>query len=322
VLHDCPYPKLCFRNSTCVFFKTGVFLEKSMLPSSLQPLGHRLHSRRNTTSSSSSTNSMLRGMKARLRKMCPKFDGGEFVRGRWKKACSYPWLSARELRSRVAGKHIAIIGDSMLRQLFMRFVWHARGYEEIIESYFHTDAFYVFNGTHDYLAIQHEYSSTAAQAALVNPVFALSYTWDSDQKHLLKYPDADLRVTFPTYWNVTVSRANDSVRLLRVADAPGLSTLYGTVPQRVPPAPESYSAAVAAANAWIKRKRYFLPLEEMSRKNVFLRNEEDGTHFQCGMIHHWGEQASGEFKSPVTKDCRDMVNLNAVMLIVHYLNLV
>ena len=209
----------------------------------------------------------------------------------------------------------------MLRQLFMRFVWHARGYEEIIESYFHTDAFYVFNGTHDHLAIQQEYSPALARTLLKDPVFALSYTWDSDEKHLTKYPDADLRVTFPTYWNVTVSRANDSVRLLRVADAPGLNALYGTVPQRVAPAPEAYSAAVAAANAWIKRKRYYLPLEEMSRKNVFLRNEEDGTHFQCGMIHHWGEQASGEFKSPVTKDCRDMVNLNLVMLIVHYLNL-
>ncbi len=122
-LHDCPYPKLCFHNSTCTFWKTGEFLESSVISSSIKPLGSRKPA--NTTKAARS-NSLARGMKTRLQKLCPKFDGGEFVRGKWKKACAYPWLSAREFRSRVAGKHIAIIGDSMLRQLFMRMVWHAR----------------------------------------------------------------------------------------------------------------------------------------------------------------------------------------------------
>ena len=317
VLHECPYPKLCFHNSTCIFWKTGMFLESSVLSSSIVPLGH--HRAKNHSKSS---NSLVRGMKTRLQQMCPKFDHGEFVRGKWKKSCAYPWLTSKELRSRVAGKHIAIIGDSMLRQLFMRFVWHARGFEEIIESYYHTDAFYIFNSTHDYLMIQAEYTPTLARSLIRNPIFSLSYTWDSDQKYLTKYPDADLRITFPTYWNVSVVDAKDSVKLLQVVNTPSFNTLYGTVPHRVPPAPENFSFAVEAANLWIKSQhKYYLPLEEMSLKKVFFRNEEDGTHFQCGMIHMWGEQASGEFKSPTSKDCRDMMNLNLVMMLVHYLNL-
>lgn len=123
-LENCPYPKLCFHNSTCTFWKTGQFLESSVISNSIKPLG--LREKTNTTKDTSRGNSMARGMKTRLQKLCPKFDGGEFVRGKWRKTCAYPWLSAKEFRSRVAGKHIAIIGDSMLRQLFMRLVWHAR----------------------------------------------------------------------------------------------------------------------------------------------------------------------------------------------------
>ena len=164
----------------------------------------------------------------------------------------------------------------------------------------------------------------SASRYLDNILFVATYTWDSDQKQkfLQSYPEADLRITSPSYWLTDLIAPEISVERLSIIADPLWNTLYMTVPQRVPPAPENFSSVIHASNLWIKKTRhYYLPLEEMSNKNVFFRNDMDGTHFQCGFIHHWGEQSTGEYKTPISLDCRDMMNLNIVMMLVHHLHM-
>jgi len=82
--------------------------------------------------------------------------------------------------------------------------------------------------------------------------------------------------------------------------------------------PESQKRMFPNKNAWVKSYTNYLPLEEMSDTKVYLRNTEDESHFQCGFQTYLGE-ADGilEYKTPANKDCRDLMNLNLVLMLVH-----
>jgi hypothetical protein len=84
------------------------------------------------------------------------FDApGALRSGAWLPAagCPAPWLSPAAAHAALSGTHVVFIGDSLLRQLFNRLVWHLRGLEEVVEHFFHAHATYAANATHDALAI-------------------------------------------------------------------------------------------------------------------------------------------------------------------------
>ncbi|KAG2496714.1 hypothetical protein HYH03_005127 [Edaphochlamys debaryana] len=73
-------------------------------------------------------------------------DGGE--------ACAYYRVPRKKITKCLTGKKVWFLGDSFVRQLFLRLIWYLRGIEGIMEHYFHEPATYTYywNGT-DALAL-------------------------------------------------------------------------------------------------------------------------------------------------------------------------
>ena len=111
LLNDCPLPKICYDGSTCVLYQTGYFIEKPVTS-----MGMRL-SEKHTSAKHNKDNHLSKMQAHRLRMMCPRYHGGEFIRGKWKKSCYYPWLTGKDMLGVLAGKHIAFVGDSLIRQV-------------------------------------------------------------------------------------------------------------------------------------------------------------------------------------------------------------
>jgi hypothetical protein len=82
-----------------------------------------------------------------------KGDRGYFRQGRWtdrklnrtreiemgivREYCEYHWFCPEEMYSALENYVLIFIGDSILRQMFNRLIWHHRGLQEIIEHYYH-----------------------------------------------------------------------------------------------------------------------------------------------------------------------------------------
>ena len=64
-----------------------------------------------------------------------------------------PFISPEQAYDVLRQTHVVVVGDSLLRQFFMRLVAHLRGFSEVVEHVFHADAFYASNGTYDLLRI-------------------------------------------------------------------------------------------------------------------------------------------------------------------------
>jgi hypothetical protein len=72
-------------------------------------------------------------------------------------------------------------------------------------------------------------------------------------------------------------------------------------------------------NDWIKANTsQYIPLDEMANDGAYGRDVEDGKHFQCQFLNAFGQSPNnGAFKSPPGRDCADLINLNALMEILH-----
>jgi hypothetical protein len=93
----------------------------------------------------------------------------------------------------------------------------------------------------------------------------------------------------------------------------------------------TYKKAVHARNEWIRVNGSgdYIPLVAMAANGDFQMNREDSMHFQCSYLSRqdgwngWMERVAVvnneiQFKAPASGDCRDMVNLNVIMLLVNY----
>jgi hypothetical protein len=122
--HMCAYAKACCCNASCASWKQG----RLTLPS--QQKQQPRHTERACS-----------------------FDGpGSLVDGAWLPdngcgggAC----MSPEQAHTVLVGTHLIIAGDSLLRQLYMRLVTHLRGFEDVVEHFFHSDSQYSRNATHD-----------------------------------------------------------------------------------------------------------------------------------------------------------------------------
>ena len=209
-----------------------------------------------------------------------------------------PWLSPLQLRASLTTKRFIFEGDSLTRQLFMRLIYHARGYSDIVEYPFHLDAMYAFNDTHDVFRI----GSSWIANAIENPSFIAVFEWNPG---MTLYPpfvaEFSVRVLGFHYW------INDQTFLQRIN---GFGNDRRNIHVSTPPTDQSFELK----NQWVSQAAH-LPLKEMHDANVFERNEEDHMHFQCSF---YLTVEAGKVKMPRTGDCRDMINSNLLMILVNY----
>jgi hypothetical protein len=283
------------------------------------------------------------------------FDAPGAVRtGRWLPAvgCPAAWLSPTEAHYALAGRHVIIMGDSLLRQLFNRLVWHLRGLEEVVEHYFHAPALYARNATHDALRVNRT-DFGQHHSAVHAPTFVLHFLWapaleaaslhaaqtlfaaqaQAQQQH------SAVLVAGVNYWVPDgVPEGEDAARadaVAAVARAARARLLWAATPPRDGADGAAHNGAYAARNAlyrarWAREKNTntaaaaatdsldvrVLPADALAASGAFPRTS-DGIHFQCGFEVEWGTAipASRDFvKTPSGGDCRDMHNLNLVMM--------
>lgn len=99
-------------------------------------------------------------------------------------------------------------------------------------------------------------------------------------------------------------------------------TLFMSIPAHEFGHSKGAAAVFHQRNDWIRKNGLYLPLAEMAAAGVFQRDAEDDMHFQCSAPAGPLDVKRGGlvFKAPRNKDCRDMVNLNLVMLLTHFVS--
>jgi hypothetical protein len=202
----------------------------------------------------------------------------------------------------------------MVRQIFNRLIWHIRGHDIIVERAFHLDAIYTFNTSHDLFSIGNDNRETVA-----NPIFTAEFYWDPLLANATMKCDKNstnvVYIVGLLYWELRYYRTE----LLEKFISP--FTLFVSIP--------SYgnhkvaTMVINLRNKWFGEHSLYLPLAEMAATEVYLRNAEDGMHFQCsisngGPVEVNKNMSEVVFRAPPNKDCRDMVNLNLVMILVHF----
>ena len=225
-------------------------------------------------------------------------------RGLWKSDCETQWLSPEQTRSALRGIRMSFHGDSMTQQLLLRLIHHARGFSYAVENIVHMDFVYAFNGTHDELL-----RGSTPQSTIVSPEFLASFFWDPEMKRPDEYNQPG--VLFH-YIGAMYSCEADLDNIQNRIRGP---VVFATVPIRAGLDQERQS--LVERNMWIRGKTTasFIPFQEMAGTKIFRQNVGDDTHFMCMLVIRGGDTFDS-FRSPPSGDCRDMINLNAVMQLI------
>lgn len=241
---------------------------------------------------------------------CASFKEGHFENGRWEKqGCEIDEPSIFEFRKMLTGRSIIFRGNSLVRQIFLRLVWYLRGTENIIERYFHFNAAYVTNGTHDSLMIDSLYD--ASTSGIINPTFIAQYVWNDERFVSHEDSRVDLSVVGYSYYD-----NNSTDTIARMSSSNKTTTMLITMP-RTHFNPEE----LKKVNDWIELNHaYYLPMSQLFMTHAFGRNRRDSLHFQCGFLAQIDENVTYAYKTPANGDCRDLMNLNMVFLVGRYLN--
>lgn len=236
-------------------------------------------------------------------KSCHNYTSGYFFQGKWTNDCGVRWLQPEELRSALQGKSFVFEGDSMVRQLFLRLIFYVRGIPEMVEHPFHSDAVYALNGTHDIFTV----GAMFHPDELLNPTFIAQFDWNPGvENYPPPFSNYTLRVFGFHYW---INDATFLQRVLKFGD--DKRDLHMTTP----PTEQSFDAK----NRWVSQKPH-LPLETMFHSQVFRRNVEDNMHFGCTFLSLTAQQLTGgTIRAPLTGDCRDMINLNMIQMMMHFI---
>lgn len=192
ILKNCPYTKLCQCDSSCVLWRSGKFsnpLDLSTSSNDSNLISSRTGDVQNIKYNTSSYNASLTAdAQISFSKICRISSKALFIEGIYRmEKCKYPTPKSIELRRALVGRHLIFIGNSMIRQVFLRLLWECRGIDEIIEQGFHSSAFYQFNATHDYLGILGSPINGSVlpyDKAIVNPLFRMEYIWDPTGQYL------------------------------------------------------------------------------------------------------------------------------------------
>ena len=241
---------------------------------------------------------------------CASFEKGHFENGRWEKqGCEMNETSIFEFRKMLIGRSVIFRGNSLVRQLFLRLVWYLRGTENIIERYFHLNAAYITNGTHDSLMIDSLYD--ASTSGIMNPTFIAQYVWNDERFQSHEDSRVDLSVVGYSYYD-----SNSTDTIARMSTSNKTKTMLITMPKT-----HYNPEELKKVNDWIELNyAYHLPMSQLFMTHAFGRNRRDSLHFQCGFLAHIDENVTYAYKAPANGDCRDLMNLNMVFLVGKYLS--
>lgn len=245
-----------------------------------------------------------------------------FRRGRWvykEKDNLIPWLSYTGMRKRLVGFHYIFQGDSLMRQMFNRLVNHVRGIDIVIEHYYHLDSIYSFNETQDLISINDSNSSTNS---VENSLFKASFVWDPmlDRDPPILTSNMLLIVGLH-HWS------RDTPAFEKLTRFNTSRTVFVTTPTTYT-YDDTHWHNILKRNEWIQNNsNIFIPLADMANTHAFETNLGDPFHFQCGYLSRDNEwrgylqpvlltKNEIQYKAPSSGDCRDMVNLNCIMLLI------
>jgi hypothetical protein len=261
-----------------------------------------------------------------------------FVNDTWTRgSCALTHYSPIESDLLLRGHSIVFYGDSLLRHLFNRFVWHLRGIPNVLEQSYHAHALYVRNnerdafhiGLNDPLGKLHHSLSANGSKLVDHPTIHLIYIWDprlEDPDHVAQqlasarrvFPDHSL-VMGMNYWSKAgefhhglvppqIKRFQDSARY------PNMSLFwYPTTSAKYAKRNAFYGSLANGSNTWI------LPSEPMSANAPYSHNRGDTIHYQCSINVRFPEKVANleRLNAPEKKDCRDMVSYNIMQYILN-----
>jgi len=252
---------------------------------------------------------------------------------------------------------IALYGDSTVRQVFLRLVFYLRGYENMAEHYFHTDAIYKFNHTHDQLVIgEHSQLNNWYDHTDDYYPFSIEFIWARNGhlpfvKDFVKNSPPTRLPTFHILGGITHANSGYNVNLVSQLDLHAKFPLYHNISffsmanrreyvqksssssSSSPPSSSCNYDAIPVEEGSINHKllqwmrfqqenynKAYIPYYEMDQTSQFPRNDNQlDAHYQCGILDMFDTKIRSGFKSPVTGDCRDIFNLNLVMILFNIL---
>ena len=247
---------------------------------------------------------------------CRSFRGGRFWNGRWiLNGCDNLEPDVYAHRKILNGRHVLFMGNSMVRQLFLRLVYHVRGIDEMIEHFFHEDAAYFYNGTHDHLQVGTHYNAT--KSGILNPTFIAEFKWAQGSEFYGKHEKyiTDLRVVGYGY-----NDFNDTELTNSMSNTDRKSTLLMTMSSMHRKEQKDVKGNLTIINRYIEENHpYHIPLAEMAETKVFLRSSDE-VHWGCGVYDYFESQMLRQnVKMPRNGDCSDRMNLNSVFMVLKYL---
>ena len=137
----CARPSACCCNSTCASWATGRLALQATAP--LDTASNKKAIWCNFDGPGSAINASNGSL------VWQPSHGGCWEVGGQRLLDPLPFLTSAQATAALHQTRVVVAGDSLLRQLFMRLVAHLRGFPDVVEHYFHADALYASNGTHD-----------------------------------------------------------------------------------------------------------------------------------------------------------------------------
>ena len=223
---------------------------------------------------------------------------------------------------------MVLVGDSMMRQLFMHFVAMLRGLDVLAQPFlFHNSAKYYANATHDSLCVH----PSCAASPLENPVLMMHFIWspralpgealesvDNSDDHE-DHTEADLAaeiVVAGLLYHVPPSDTLTSHRPALTALAARVQRLFWlTTPG------DAYAARNTAMREWAHADKTgsvrVLALDKMRRDGTYTEvdgTEVDGHHFECNV----DTKQDAEHQA-ACRDVHDVPNANLVQMILNSL---
>lgn len=270
-----------------------------------------------------------------------------FVKGGWytyPNNCEFSLFDPIEADTILQNHLLIFAGDSMVRQLFHRLLWHLRGFDEVVEHFYHANAIYARNGNQDRMVVgtedlhgtKHFELPENPLYVVPNPTFMLVYIFDP----LLKDPDLiatmlkpeyapgfqKVLITGMHYWfrenmpdepvlELIDKFVSTTAVVAAAAAAPGTKPI---IPIWYPNwSPPLLSRQVAFLQHAEKAGYSILPSIELANSNVFAVNFAD-KHYQCMYMKKSHEQITlKDFKTPPNTDCRDLFNMNLIQIILN-----
>lgn len=209
------------------------------------------------------------------------------------------------------------------------------------EHYFHQDAIYKANHTHDELVIGEFSQQDWYEHTDDYYPFSIEYIWARNGdlpfiKDFIANPPPTRLATFHILGGVTHTNAGYNVELLTKLDPHARFPLLrnitffsmvnrGVIQNSTVCNYDALPVEDGSVNykllQWMRlQQKHFnkpyIPFYEMDQISAFPRNNHQyDAHYQCGILDMFDTKITTGIKSPANGDCRDIFNLNLVMIL-------